>query len=92
MQEFDAAFHLTHSKNSDLASQWLLMAIRSHYRPAYPRLEQFLTSVGRRKYLKSLYGEMAKTPNEKQWAQSIYKRARSNYHPIAREAVNSVLD
>jgi leukotriene-A4 hydrolase len=92
MSELDSTFHLTNSGNSEITSQWLLMAIRNHYQPAYKRLEQFLTSVGRRKYLKSLYGELAKTPDGKAWAQSIYERARLNYHPIGRQAVKSVLD
>ena len=38
------------------------MAIAGGYEPAYARLEEFLCSVGRRKFLKPLYGELLKTP------------------------------
>lgn len=91
MQELDRVFHLTKSRNAEIESQWLLMAVRNRYKPAYERLEQFLIVVGRRKYLKLLYGELAKTPEGRRWAESIYTRAAPNYHPIARDAVNSVL-
>jgi leukotriene-A4 hydrolase len=91
MRELDLEFHLTNSGNAELEFQWLLMAIRNDYRPAFPRLEQFLTMVGRRKYLKPLYQEMAKTREGKQWALAIYERARSVYHPITRAAINDVL-
>ncbi len=91
MQALDREFDLTQSGNAEIQSEWLLMAIRNRYTPAYKRVEQFLTQVGRRKYLKSLYGELAKTPEGKQWAHAIYKRARPNYHPIARDSVSSIL-
>ena len=45
MAELDAAFKLTDRRNSEIASQWLLHAIRSGYRPADDRLEAFLTTV-----------------------------------------------
>jgi leukotriene-A4 hydrolase len=92
MAELDQAFRLTDSGNSEIESQWLLMAIRNGYKPAYKRLEEFLNNVGRRKYLKSLYGELVKTPEGKQWARSIYEQASPKYHPISRDAVNSVLN
>lgn len=92
MQELDREFDLTNSGNAEIEYQWLLMAVRNRYTPAYQRLEQFLTAVGRRKFLKPLYLELAKTPEGKKWAQAIYDRASPNYHPISRDAVKSVLN
>ena len=37
------------------------MAVRAQYEPAFGKLEGFLESVGRRKYLKPLYSELLKT-------------------------------
>ncbi|MDX2153365.1 MAG: M1 family metallopeptidase [Bryobacteraceae bacterium] len=91
MADLDAAFVLTKSGNSEIASQWLLMSIRSRYEPAYPRLEQFLTSVGRRKFLKPLYEELVKTPEGKKRAQAIFAKAKSGYHPIAASAMESIV-
>lgn len=91
MEELDQAFHLTQSGNSEIEFQWLLMSIRNQYEPAYPRLEEFLTSIGRRKFIKPLYEELAKTPEGKERAIAIYKRARPTYHPIAVTSIDEVL-
>jgi len=91
MSELDRAFHFTRSGNSEIAFQWLLMSIRNAYEPAYPRLEEFLLSVGRRKFIKPLYEELAKTPDGKERALTIYRRARSGHHPIAVATIDEVL-
>jgi len=83
MGEVDRAFNLTRSGNSEIAFQWLMMSIQNKYEPAYPRLEEFLLSVGRRKFIRPLYQELAKTPEGRERALEIYRRARPTYHPIA---------
>lgn len=72
-------------------AQWLLMAVRNGYEAAYERLERFLVEVGRRKYVKPLYAELAKTPEGRQQALRIYEKARPGYHPITRAAVDALL-
>ena len=91
MRELDRAFSLTRSGNSEILDEWLLMAVRNHYEPAYPRLEEFLASVGRRKYVKPLYEELMKSPEGKARAEKIYRRARSGYHPITAGTVDGIL-
>jgi len=91
MAELDRAFHLTRSGNSEIAFQWLLMSIRNRYESAYPRLEEFLMTIGRRKFIKPLYEELAKTPEGKARAVAIYRRARPTYHPIAIASIDDVL-
>jgi leukotriene-A4 hydrolase len=91
MADLDAEFNLTDSGNAEIENQWLLMAIRNHYEPAFARIEEFLATVGRRKFLKSLYGELAVTPEGKKWAQAIYKKAYPSYHPITRSAIEGIL-
>jgi len=91
MAGLDSAFHLTDSSNAEIESQWLLMAIRNKYEPALLRLPNFLTTVGRRKFLRSLYGALVNTPEDKQWALNIYKSARDLYHPITRSAIENIL-
>ncbi|MCA1576951.1 MAG: M1 family metallopeptidase [Acidobacteria bacterium] len=91
MGELDRALNLTRSGNSEIAFQWLLMSIRNRYEPAYPRLEDFLLSVGRRKFIRPLYQELAKTPEGTERALAIYRRARSTYHPIAVTSIDQDL-
>ena len=91
MAQLDAAFHFSQSGNSEILHQWLLMAIRNDYAQAYPRLEEFLVSVGRRKFLKPLYAELVKTEAGRLRAMSIYRKARPGYHPIAVATLDEVL-
>jgi aminopeptidase N len=79
LAELDARFNLTAATNNEIAHSWLLNAIRAGYAPAWPRLEHFLTSVGRRKYVKDLYQELMQTPEGTQRAASIYVKARPLY-------------
>jgi hypothetical protein len=91
MAELDRAFHLTASKNSEITNQWLVTAIASRYEPADQRLEEFLTSMGRRKFLKPLYEALVKTPQGRARALEIYRKARPTYHPIAVATVDEIV-
>jgi leukotriene-A4 hydrolase len=91
MRALDAALGLTRAGNSEVAFQWLLMAIRGGYAPADARLEEFLLSIGRRKYIKPLYEELVKTPEGRERALSIYRKARPGYHPIAVDTVDRIV-
>ena len=91
MAELDRAFGLTGRGNAEVAALWLQIAIRNGYHPADARLEAFLTSIGRRKFLMPLYREMIKTPEGKTRALAIYRQARPFYHPIAVDSVDKLL-
>jgi leukotriene A-4 hydrolase/aminopeptidase len=87
----DAAFGVTKSGNSEVLFQWLMLAVRNNYEPAYDRLERFLTEQGRRKFLEPLYRELVKTPAGKERALAIYKKARPTYHPASVETVDGIV-
>jgi hypothetical protein len=91
MAQLDSAYRLTASGNSEILAQWLLMSIQSGYQPAYAKLDRFLNEVGRRKYIKPLYQELAKTPEGKAHAKRVYATARAGYHPIAAATVDDLL-
>jgi len=91
MDRLEREFHFSESGNSEIQHQWLLMAVRAAYQPAFPAMERFLCSVGRRKYLKPLYTELLKTPEGRQRAQQIYQRARARYHPIAQATIDGLM-
>ena len=91
MAELDTAFNLTKSGNSEIAFQWLLMSIKINYTAADVRLEEFLTTIGRRKFVKPLFEELAKTPVGRKRAEAIYQKARPGYHPITQASVDTIL-
>ena len=91
MAELDQAFKLTQSGNSEIAFQWLMMSLQNAYEPAFQRVEDFLSTIGRRKFIKPLYEELAKSPEGRAFAMKIYRRARPTYHPIAVATIDEVL-
>lgn len=86
----DRALMLTQRENAEIACKWLELAIRSGYGEADARLDRFLTTIGRRKFLMPLYGAMVDS-GELERARVIYAMARSKYHPIAVESIDRLL-
>ena len=76
-------FQLNSARNLEVRFAWLELAVASRYDPAIPSLEQFLTSQGRRKFVRPLIKALAA---DSAWgrpiAARIYPRARSLYHPM----------
>lgn len=91
MKRLDDQFHFTTSGNNEILAEWLLMVVKQKYQPAYPKLAAFLETVGRRKYIKPIYEEMAKTTDGRERALRIYQLARPAYHPIAQSTIDAVL-
>ncbi|GAA4297344.1 M1 family metallopeptidase [Nibribacter koreensis] len=83
MESLDQAFSFTQSGNSELVAVWLQHAINHQYEPANARLEEFLTHVGRRKFLVPLYKALLEQPDGKARALELYRKARPNYHAVA---------
>jgi hypothetical protein len=92
LADLDRGFHLTQTGNSEILDEWLQMAIKADYAPAYPRVESFLKEVGRQKFIKPLYTELMKTPAGQQRARAIYAKARPGYHPIAQSAIDKIMN
>ncbi len=92
MTELDTLFNFTSTGNSEIAVEWFERAITNQYSPAYPAMESFLMSVGRRKFLMPLYETMMQSEETKQMAFAIYRKARQNYHSIATGSVDEVLN
>ncbi|MEO5509765.1 MAG: M1 family metallopeptidase [Longimicrobiales bacterium] len=91
LADLDRTFRLSDSGNSEILFAWLRIAVRTHYTPAMPALERFLTSQGRRKFLAPLYTDLAKTDWGRTMALSIYGRARPTYHSVSVNTIDGIL-
>lgn len=92
MTELDKRYDLSHSKNSEIADEWYLLAIKNDYQPAFAPMAEFLKRVGRRKFLTPLYTELAKNEAHKEWAEQVYSKARPNYHIVTVRTIDDVLN
>lgn len=77
----DAAFGLTETRNNEIAFSWLMIAVRNGYAPADARLEDFLTTIGRNKFLLPLYRALMAAERQED-AQRIFEGAKPGYHPL----------
>lgn len=91
LAQLDAALHFTSSGNSEIATVWLVRCVLADYQPAQARLREFLTSVGRRKFLKPLYEALQRTAAGKALAMAIYRQARPGYHPVSVRTLDALL-
>jgi leukotriene-A4 hydrolase len=91
LAQLDTQFRLSSSGNAEILGEWLLIAIRNRYEPAFPTLARFLTSQGRRKFLTPLYTEMMKTPWGATMARDIYRRARPTYHAVSTGTIDRIV-
>jgi leukotriene-A4 hydrolase len=90
LAELDAAFSLTASGNAEILAQWLEVAVLRGYATADARLEEFLRTVGRRKFLEPLYTALL-TAGRRADAVRIYVHARAGYHPITQSSLDRLL-
>lgn len=91
LQVLDQLGNFTNSGNAEIITAWGVLAIRNEYQKANPKIEKFLITTGRRKFLMPLYTEMIKTLEGKASAEAIYRVARSNYHFVAVNSLDKLL-
>lgn len=81
LTELDETFLLTESSNNEIAFSWLMIAVRNEYAPADARLENFLTTIGRNKFLRPLYQALVDA-GKRDEAERIFEAAKAGYHPL----------
>jgi leukotriene A-4 hydrolase/aminopeptidase len=88
----DEHFQLMGRGNYEILVEWLTLAAKADYEPAFPRLREVLLRVGRMKYLRPLYGALGSSPRTRALAREIFAAASPGYHNLSRKVVQSVLD
>ncbi|WP_299074886.1 M1 family metallopeptidase [uncultured Paraglaciecola sp.] len=86
LADLDSEFSLTSSPNNEIAHSWLLISVNNWYQPAFSRLHDYLTSIGRNKLVKPLYKALSQTPEGKVMAQKAFAEAKAGYHPLTVKA------
>jgi leukotriene-A4 hydrolase len=89
--QLDKTFNLTNTTNNEIAFEWFMLGIPNNYAAINNKLEKFLLSVGRKKFVKPLYSKMMEQAASATLAKSIFEQAKLNYHPATTEAISSVV-
>lgn len=91
LEDLDRAFDLTAAPNNEIAFSWLRIAIRNGYEPAFGRLERFLASIGRSKFIGVLYEDLMDAGMD-ETARRIFAAAEPTYHPLAAKEIAATLE
>lgn len=92
MRTVDDFGNFSASGNAEIITAWGVLSIRNGYTKMDAKLESFLINTGRRKFLSPLYLELAKTEQGKKRAKAIYEKARPNYHFVATNTFDKLLN
>lgn len=88
LKELDLTFGLGKSRNNEIAFRFYRASINAGYRDIRAPLEAFLMSVGRQKFVVPLYTALRAKPEDKAFADTVYKKARERYHPATQTSVD----
>ncbi len=88
----DGTLSLTGRGNYEILVEWLAIATASDYEPVFPRVREVLTTVGRMKYLRPLYGALGTSARTRALGRAIFEDAKDGYHPLSRRVVESVME
>ena len=91
MRKLDQQLNFKNWGNTEIMFEWYLLGIRSGYEDIRQPMEKFLIKIGRRKYLAPIYTELAKTPENKEWARKVFATAKPNYHYVSKSTVEKIL-
>ena len=89
MTQLDGAYDLTNSTNDEVSFAWYMLAVGNGYQPIYGPLEEHLVGIGRRKLIVPLYKALIAN-GKKDWALSVYNKAKPGYHPLAQGTVEAL--
>ncbi|MEQ9661218.1 MAG: M1 family metallopeptidase [Parasphingopyxis sp.] len=92
LRTLDDAYDLSDAGNSEIRFAWLMLAIENRYEPARASVREFLTSMGRRKFVAPLFEALwAEGDWGREQARRIYREARSGYHSVTTGTVDETL-
>jgi aminopeptidase N len=91
LEELDKAFGLAKTGNNEVAFRFYRASVHAGYKGVRPALEAFLLSVGRQKFVVPLYTALRAKPDDRAWAERIYKAARERYHPETQGSVDKAM-
>lgn len=92
LADLDQAYGFNRSQNAEIERSWLELVIRSEYRPSYARLEEYLTTIGRRKLIAPLYTELMKSSSGTEFAKRVYVKARPVYQAQTVAAIDAIVN
>jgi len=92
IRDLDYTYGFSSSGNAEIKAEWFVKAIENNYHGVRPYMAEFLTEVGRRKFLEPIYQALAnQSADDMNFAKEVYSEARMNYHSISYLTIDEIL-
>lgn len=93
MKMLDQKFELSTKANPAIQSDWFKLCIRTGYTDARPEIKGYLSKIGRRWFIESVYQCLVDSEREGdyEFAQEVFEVAKFNYHYVSRSTIEEVL-
>jgi len=88
--ELDKAFSFTNSRNAEIQFAWYMQAIQHNYEPADNSIVNFLSAIGRRKFVLPLYKSLYANKRTSVLAKETYNKLKLGYHSVTQQSVDEV--
>jgi leukotriene-A4 hydrolase len=88
----DQARDFSKKRDGAILRSWFSQVIAANYQPAFPRLEDFLRTVGEVKLIVPLYVQLLKSESGTTLAKRVYAKARRVYSQEAVAAVDPIVE
>lgn len=80
---------LSEESNPEIVQPWLVLAIKKEMTDIYPYAAEFLGKIGRLKFIKPVYAQLAKVNRE--LAIQIFEQHKESYHSISVVVLKKIL-
>ncbi|MFA5574070.1 MAG: leukotriene A4 hydrolase C-terminal domain-containing protein [Brumimicrobium sp.] len=92
MKMIDSQLGFKDCGNAEIMTEWFVLGIQNDYLEIRPNILEFLSKVGRRKFLEPIYGELVAHSEENYaWIKEHYPDIRPNYHSISYKTIDRIL-
>ncbi|KAJ3057231.1 Leukotriene A-4 hydrolase [Rhizophlyctis rosea] len=82
LEALESSYELTKFKNAEIRFRWQWLCLNAEYEEIFPQVVDFVTSVGRMKFVRPLYRQLNKCKNGSELAKKTFQEHRAFYHPI----------
>jgi len=77
------------TRNSEIRFRWLTLGVRSGVAGLEEDLTQFLSSLGRMKFVRPLYRDLFASARYREFAQTLFSKVKSSYHNVCAKMVEN---
>ncbi|MDA3613549.1 M1 family metallopeptidase [Polluticaenibacter yanchengensis] len=84
MQKIDNVFNFTNSNNAEVQALWYVLALKTNYEKAWPAIQHFIATVGRRKFIFPIYKAM-----KPEVAKREFEKNKKKYHSVVKVSLEN---